>query len=72
MSITPNAARKNTLIFRASDDGGEAVSVVDDEVEVVDSEYEAETLPLSPEAGHNVGNLQRQSAAPQLLEDAAL
>ena len=72
MSVIPIAARKDTLILRASDDGGEAASVVDDEEEEVDSEYEAETLPLTPDAGQSVGNLQRQSAAPQLLEDAAL
>ena len=38
---------------------------------VVDSEYEAETLPPSPEAGQRVGNFERQSAAPQALEDNA-
>jgi hypothetical protein len=45
--------------------------VVDNEEEMVDSEYEAETLPLSPEAGQRVENLERQSAAPQSLEDSA-
>ena len=60
-----------TLMLWASDVGVEAVGVVDDEEEMVDSEYEAETLPLSPEAGQRVENLERQSAAPQSLEDSA-
>ena len=55
----------------ASDVVVETVGVVDDEEELVDSEYEAETLPLSPEAGQRVENLDRQSAAPQSLEDPA-
>ena len=60
-----------TLRLLASDVGVEAVSVVDDEEEMVDSEYEAETLPLSPEAGQRVENLERQSADPHSLEDSA-
>ena len=61
MSEIPTAARECiTLMLVASD-----VSVE------VDAEYEAETLPLSPEAGQRVENLDRQSAAPQSLEDPA-
>lgn len=40
-------------------------------VRVVVSEYEDETLPLSPEAGQSVENLERQSAAPHSVEDSA-
>ena len=59
MSHIPAAARECiTLMLRASD------------VENSD-EYEAEILPLSPEAGQRVENLERQSAAPQSLEDSA-
>jgi hypothetical protein len=73
VSENPTAAKKDvyTLMVRASDVVVEAVGVVDEEEEMVDSEYEAETLPLSPEAGQRVENLERQSAAPQSLEDSA-
>ena len=62
MSEIPTAAKydAHTLRLVASD-----VSVE------VDAEYEAETLPLSPEAGQRVESLDRQSAAPQSLEDSA-
>ena len=73
MSENPSAARKCILfILAASDDAGGAAGVVDTVEEVVDSEYDAETLPLAPEAGQRVGNLERQSAAPQSLADNAL
>ena len=56
--------------------GDGVVSVVGDEVVPSepddDFEYEAETLPLSPEAGQRVENLERQSADPHSLEDSAL
>ena len=39
--------------------------------EVVDAEYEADTLPLSPEAGQDVGNLVRQFEASQSPEESA-
>ena len=52
------------MLWAAHNDAG-AVGVVDDEEERVDPEYEAETLPLSPEAGQTVENLERKSAAPQ-------
>ena len=73
MSEIPTAAAREciTLMLWASDVVVETVGVVDDEEELVDSEYEAETLPLSPEAGQRVENLDRQSAAPQSLEDSA-
>ena len=73
MSEIPTAAKEDAYTLRpaASDDDAGAVGVVDDEEEIVDSEYEAETLPLSPEAGQRVENLERQSAAPQSLEDSA-
>ena len=73
MSEILTAAKEDayTLRLLASDVGVEAVGVVDDEEEMVDSEYEAETLPFSPEAGQRVENLERQSAAPQSLEDSA-
>ena len=62
MSEIPTAAKEDahTLRLVASD-----VSVE------VDAEYEAETLPLSPEAGQRVENLERQSAAPHSLEESA-
>ena len=59
MSQVPTAARECiTLMLRASD------------VENSD-EYEAEILPLSPEAGQRVENLERQPSTPQSLEDSA-
>ena len=72
MSEIKIAARECiTLMPRAADDDAGAVGVVDDEEDKIVSEYEAETLPLSPEAGQRVENLERQSAAPHSLEDSA-
>lgn len=72
MSEIPTAAKEDAYAVRlaASDVGVAAAGVVDEE-SVVDCEYEAETLPLSPEAGQRVENLERQPAAPQSLEDSA-
>jgi hypothetical protein len=69
MSENPTAAKEDahTLRLVASDVSEE----VDEEEEVVDAEYEAETLPLSPEAGQRVENLERQSAAPHSMEESA-
>jgi len=39
--------------------------------EVDDEVYVAETLPLSPEAGQDVGNCKRQLDASQSLEESA-
>ena len=68
----PTAAKEDAyvLMLWASDVGVEGVGVVDEE-SVVDCAYEAETLPLSPEAGQRVENLERHSAAPQSLDESA-
>ena len=68
----PTAAKEDAyvLMLWASDVGVEGVGVVDEE-SVVDCEYEAGTLPLSPEAGQRVENLERQPSTPQSLEDSA-
>jgi hypothetical protein len=67
MIAAPATAKEETYILKrvASDVLVEVPSVV------VDAEYDAETLPLCPEAGQRVGNLERHSAVPQVLEDAA-
>jgi len=60
-----HAEAKETYTLRLGASEVVVMEEVDDEV------YEVETLPLSPEAGQRVENFERQSAAPQALEDNA-
>ena len=48
-----------------------ALSVDEEDVDVDEDVYEADTLPLEPEDGHDVGKLDRQPAASQSLAVSA-
>ena len=68
MSRAGDASASSAL----SVDGGDGGDADDDEdVDVDEDVYEADTLPLEPEEGHDVGKLDRQPAASQSLAVSA-